>query len=440
MCDLFLTVGGDQVEEEEEEEEEEIEEEELHTPTRHIDEIMEDLAKADFIKGQCPVAFEILDPFVGILDVDDPDYTDNVHSRDCCIVRTNIPSGVNVSSFQAEVGPNGKEITFTMTLIKSRLEAEYTLGKGLGSVPGVINAMEKPLTKRNSTVRRASQRKGSQSDEVKTYKLKVPKAIEKSPRNPYNNWGRVMKGATGVIVELPRARSTLFYAFFFFKEDESIVPPTAMGAGVLGYEINNGDCALNPTEQIMRQAEATIQFDRRRHKKKKNKVRSPSPVASITKSIRSMSIAAGNKKRNDDLDSCFTDESYHSEFSDDASDIDDSTIETETTRPSVHAANLLRISRVRRMQMQAPAIKTVTVPGLAGLNSIVSINNGSDSIRSRVRLPSTRRVRQVAGYDPRIDDDDDDDDDSFASAKISSSGTTKSRSRHRRSKKERDKK
>jgi hypothetical protein len=164
----------------------------------------------------------------------------------------------------------------------------------------------------------------------------------------------------------------------------------------------------------------------------------PSPVASITKSIRSMSIAAGNKKRNDDLDSCFTDESYHSEFSDDASDIDDSTIETETTRPSVHAANLLRISRVRRMQMQAPAIKTVTVPGLAGLNSIVSINNGSDSIRSRVRLPSTRRVRQVAGYDPRIDDDDDDD--SFASAKISSSGTTKSRSRHRRSKKERDKK
>ena len=152
-----------------------------------------------------------------------------------------------------------------------------------------------------------------------------------------------------------------------------------------------------------------------------------------------MSIAAGNKKRNDDLDSCFTDESYHSEFSDDASDIDDSTIETETTRPSVHAANLLRISRVRRMQMQAPAIKTVTVPGLAGLNSIVSINNGSDSIRSRVHLPSTRRVRQVAGYDPRIDDDDDDDDDdSFASAKISSSGTTKSRSRHRRSK--RDKK
>ena len=150
-----------------------------------------------------------------------------------------------------------------------------------------------------------------------------------------------------------------------------------------------------------------------------------------------MSIAAGNKK--DDLDSYFTDESYHSEFSDDASDIDDSTIETETTRPSVHAANLLRISRVRRMQMQAPAIKTVTVPGLAGLNSIVSINNGSDSIRSRVRLPSTRRVRQVAGYDPRIDDDDDDDD-SFASAKSSSSGTSKSRSRHRRSKKDRDKK
>ncbi|OEU16997.1 hypothetical protein FRACYDRAFT_239594 [Fragilariopsis cylindrus CCMP1102] len=381
-----LTVGGDQLEdeEEEEEEEEEIEEEELHTPTRHIDEIMEDLAKADFIKGQCPVAFEILDPFVGILDVDDPDYTDNVHSRDCCIVRTNIPSGVNLSSYQVEVGPNGKEIIFTMTLIKSRLEAEYTLGKGLGSVPGVINAMEKPLTKRNSTLRRASQRKGSQSEEVKTYKLKVPKAIEKSPRNPYNKWGRVMKGATGVVVELPRARSTLNYAFFFFKEDESIVPPTAMAGGVLGYEINNDDNDLNPTEQIMRQAEATIQFDRRRQKKKKNKVRSPSPVASITKSIRSMSIAAGNKK--DDLDSYFTDESYHSEFSDDASDIDDSTIETETTRPSVHAANLLRISRVRRMQMQAPAIKTVTVPGLAGLNSIVSINNGMLGIQLLIRV------------------------------------------------------
>ena len=432
-----LTVGGDQLEEEEEEEE--IEEEELHTPTptRHIDEIiMEDLVKADFVKGQCPIAFEILDPFIGILDVDDPDYTDNVHSREGCIIRTNIPSGVNLSLYQTEVGPNGKDITFTMTLIKSRLEAEYTLGKGLANVPGVINAMEKPLTKRNSTIRRTSQKKACQAEEVKSYKLKLPKAIEKCPRNPYGKWKRVMKGATGVVVELPRARSTLSYAFFFFKEDESIIPPTAYAGGLLGYEINDDDNALNPTEQIMRQAQRTMQFDRRqRKKKKKKKVRSPSPVASIAQSVRSMSIAP-RKKKSSYLDSFSTDESsdddFDSSLSDDASDID--SIETNTTSPSVHAQNLLRISRVRAMQALAPTVETVTVPGLAGLNSIVSINNGSgsDSIRSRVPLPSTRRV---AGYDTRIDDDEDD---SYASAKSSYSGSSqKSRSRHCRSKTDR---
>jgi hypothetical protein len=60
---------------------------------------------------------------------------------------------------------------------------------------------------------------------------------------------------------------------------------------------------------------------------------------------------------------------------------------------------------------------TTTVPGLTGLETIVSLTSGSTG--SRIR-PSTRRI---TGYDPRIDDDDDDDD-SFASAKSSYSGSS----------------
>ena len=467
-----LTVAGDQeeiddIEEEEEynkfvEEDEEVVVEE--EPVQHIDDIMEgvSISQLDRQKGQCPIAWELLDPFIGLLDVEDPEYTEQIHNRKGCIIRTNIPQGANISSLEVQVGPSGKEVTFTMTLIKSRLKAEYTCGKKLARVRNVISAMEEPLTKRHSAIRKAAQKNGTKSEEVKKYTVKLHQSIEKTPRNPFGNWRKITSGASCSVVDLPVARSTFNYCFFFLKEDESIVLPTANEGGVLGYEVVESDDELNPTEQILRQAKETVRFGLHSAKKKKKKKKVRSSIASMAGSMHSMSIAA-SKRADTGNNSDFTEESYHSSLSDydsnasktDASeDKEESGAESDgfnfssesdsddsnSTRLSTRLLELSNKSRLDSMKRLVP-IETRTVPGLAGLNSIVSINNGSGSgsIRSRVPLPSTRRVRGVAGYDPRIDDDDDDDD-SFASAKSSSSGTSKSRSRHRRSKKDRDKK
>jgi hypothetical protein len=238
------------------------------------------------------------------------------------------------------------------------------------------------------------------------------------------------------------------------------VLPTANEGGVLGYEVVNSDDDLNPTEQIMRQAKETIRFGSNK-KKKKKKVRSS--VASMAGSMRSMSIAAS--KRDTGYESEYTEESYHSSLSgsdsnasetdaageecavaDESDDVNSSSEsesdsdDSESVRSSIRHLEFLNKSRHDRMKRLVP-IKTRTVPGLAGLSTIVSLNNDNDSgskqsavnpVRTVTTVNPLRTVttgttaagRRIPGYDPRIDDDED----SFASPK--SSGSSKSRSHH----------
>ena len=309
-----------------------------------------------------------------------------------------------------------------MAAIKSGYDAGYTLGKKLTKVPGILKAMQPILTANYSAIKSNCAQQGK-TEETEQFKIKIAYLIDKKPRNPFVGWRRVKSGSSSVIVDVPGARTTYQYDFFFVKEPEEIQAPMAGGNTGLGYEVVDSDNELNPTESAVHSAEAAMGFDKRdgrKSKKNRRKTKVRLSSRSISASMHSMSIS--KKDTNEDE---YTLESVYSSVSSSASESDElNSVATTSTQRAIETNNRNRLARLDGLVIgEEGGVPTAIVS---------TASNRSSKVRRRQNRGNSGQ--HLKRYDPRIDDNDDDDSDdsSFLSAKSSSTGYTKSRSRNRR--------
>ena len=108
--------------------------------------------------GQCPVAWNLLRQCIAIVDVQDSDYPSHIHTRKGLIIRTNIPTSFGIASVELNVDVANKELSYTMTVIRSCYDTNYTIGKQLKAIPGFHKAMQEPLTSKWSAVKSSYER------------------------------------------------------------------------------------------------------------------------------------------------------------------------------------------------------------------------------------------------------------------------------------------
>ena len=98
--------------------------------------------------GQCDVSWEVLNPVISFVDVEDPSMRRRKASqtRGGITVRVDIPCGIVLASFVPEVSADGWVIIFSAEMEHSRNDPNYTLGHRLWKTgKGVPLAMTKSL-------------------------------------------------------------------------------------------------------------------------------------------------------------------------------------------------------------------------------------------------------------------------------------------------------
>ena len=456
VCDA----GHSEKEEEIEEEEEEVieDEQELIMPPKTK---LPSFKEPQRASTQCDVSWEVLQPSLAYVDVEDPDVRKRagILSRTGIVLRVDIPSGVAPESFQPEFSADGKSISFSCYMERSRYNPIYTLESNLQQSKPVLVGVQKACQDSWSYICRKNTT--GETRDYRKYTVVLPEACEKEYRNPYKQWRINDVGKTGTRFFVSRIRSMFYYCFFFTEASKDSTPAMAAVDTLLRVDQTHDDNPMNDKNMSMANYMNQRHNDffspklvKRSKKKRSSRKKKHHRRRSRRKSRRGKSSRRSRSYSSSSSSSSSYSSSSESEASESSLSIDgtmnnmsisNTTIPSLTPRASSRGTPRTRDQQSKdynettsqhrqRMKGKQRKVQEVvsndeigngkTVNNPPPLNEIATTNNIFDPL-----LPATSVV-----YDNRLPLVDDDDDNTYSSARTSQSSKG-SRSRdNRRSK------
>ena len=252
--------------------------------------------------GQCDVSWEILDPVIGYVDVEDPDNRrrkTNV-SRKAIVLRVDIPAGVAPLSFVPEISSDGKSVVFDCYLERSRYVPDYTLEDHFVDDRGIFVGVQKAL----QDVWTYITRKQTDAGEIRNYKrysILLPETVELEFRDPYHRWVANEVGKKGIVYEVKKIRSMFYYSFLFTEASKNVTPATAAVNSLLRMGQSNEDNDMNAQNMAKTNyrihGEAKRQSSRRRRHRRQPSLEDAFDYMSICSSVQSNQKAKSSTKR-----------------------------------------------------------------------------------------------------------------------------------------------
>lgn len=196
--------------------------------------------------GQCDMSWELLNPVLAYVDVEDPDCRrrGGFLSRNAIVIRVDVPAGVAPSSFVAELSSDGREIVYDCYMERSRYDHIYTLDDDLVAADAVKIGMQKSLQEQWTYIKKKQTDAGEVRD-YRRYTVKLPETCEKDFRNPFCGWEANEYGKKGCMFEVKKIRSMFYYCFLFTVASKEATPAMASVSTLLRKGISNRDNEMN---------------------------------------------------------------------------------------------------------------------------------------------------------------------------------------------------